>query len=126
MPGSDTILCPSWRCEEGAILLGIVVGKGTVAFAKDRIVVDAAFVEAAQEAQEPEKRFRFSSACRQSGCCQWVDNQCSVIERVASRSPSVPIPSELPACTIRGQCRWFRQRGPSACGVCPAVMTDER
>lgn len=43
------ILCPSWKCEAGASLIGIVLPNGTVAFSKDRIVIDEAFVEIARQ-----------------------------------------------------------------------------
>ena len=118
------ILCPSWQCEEGATLLGIVLGDGRVAFAKDHIVVDAAFVEAAREGRSPEKRFRFSSACRKGGCVQWAEDRCGVIDRVIDRKSGQR--RELPECSIRPNCRWHLQSGDDACFVCPVVMTDER
>ena len=45
----SAILCPSWKCEAGASLIGIVLGDGSVAFSKERIVIDDAFVEAARQ-----------------------------------------------------------------------------
>jgi hypothetical protein len=119
------ILCPSWNCEEGATLLGIVLSDGRVAFAKDRIVIDAAFVEAAQEGRSPEKRFRFSSTCKKGGCVQWSGDRCGVIDRVLERDP-VHVTGALPQCTIRVNCRWHLQSGDEACYACPGVMTDER
>jgi len=29
----------------------------------------------------------------------------------------------LPVCTIRPQCRWFRQEGRAACLRCPQIVT---
>jgi hypothetical protein len=29
----------------------------------------------------------------------------------------------LPACTIRRECRWFRQEGRAACQRCPQIVT---
>jgi hypothetical protein len=119
-------LCPSWQCEEGATLLGIVLGDGRVAFAKDRIVIDAAFVEAAHQGRSPEKRFRFSSACRKNGCVQWTGDRCGVIDRVLERTPPTSASGPLPKCAIRPNCRWHLQSGDQACYACPEVMTDER
>ncbi len=117
------VLCPSWKCEEGATLLGIVLGDGSVAFAKDRIVIDQAFVKSAREGRSPEQRFRFSSPCRQGGCMQWKDDRCGVIDRVKDRAEGSAL--ELPHCTIRADCRWHLQSGDTACFACPLVMTDE-
>jgi hypothetical protein len=123
---SSTILCPSSKCEEGAVLLGVILENGSVAFAAERIEVDREFVMSAQEGRSPEKRFRFSSPCAQCGCKQWVGGQCSVIGKVLSTAPESLITSELPMCSIRTQCRWFHQTGSKACSICPLVITDLR
>ena len=119
----SAVLCPSWRCEEGATLLGIVLDDGSVAFAKDRIVVDAAFVKQAYQAESPEKRFRFSSPCRQGGCYQWKNDRCGIADRIVDGSAAEQ-QIELPPCLIRAECRWYLQRGAAACAACPEVVTD--
>ena len=121
----QAILCPSWECERGATLLGIVLADGSIAFAKDRIVIDDRFVGIARQGRSPEKRFRFSSSCRQGGCIQWKDSRCQVIDRVMlGQSPGAR--DMIPECTIRPQCRWHLQSGDTACLVCPEVVTDMR
>jgi hypothetical protein len=35
-----------------------------------------------------------------------------------------PVVDQLPPCTIRGRCRWFRQEGKDICLRCPQVATD--
>lgn len=118
-------LCPSSPCQEGAILLGIVLRDGRIAFAADQLVVDADFVHVAAQGRAPEKRFRFASPCLRGGCEQWTGGRCSVIDSVLTDvAPSAG--SELPACSIRARCRWFSQAGADACRVCPAVITDLR
>jgi hypothetical protein len=119
-----TILCPSWQCEKGATLLGIVLMDGSVAFAKDQIVIDQQFVDAAQEGRSPEKRFRFSSTCRQGGCIQWQGDRCGIIDQILEEQTSAEGVAELPPCTIRARCRWYVQRGEAACFACPEVVTD--
>ncbi len=122
----DPILCPSARCEEGAILLGIVMGDGRVAFASERIVVDEEFVRIAHEGRSPEMRFRFSAPCVKAACRQWTGERCGVIDAVLDHiAPGEP-GDRLPACTIRPQCRWYEQSGPQACCVCPLIVTDPR
>ena len=123
---SETTLCPSSNCLEGAILVGIVMPDGRVAFASDRIVVNEDFVQAAREGRSPEKRFRFSTPCVKGGCAQWTGERCGVIDRVLAEGASDSAPVELPACSIRPQCRWFQQSGAAACAACPEVVTDGR
>jgi len=124
----STILCPSWKCEAGASLIGIVLADGSVAFSKDHIVIDAAFVEAAQQGRSPEKRFRFSSICKRAGCIQWTDGKCGIVDRIisehADRAADPNEPFVLPECSIRPQCRWHLQSGDNACRACPEVITD--
>jgi hypothetical protein len=124
----SAILCPSWKCEAGASLIGIVLGDGSVAFSKERIVIDDAFVEIAHQGRTPEKRFRFSSTCKRAACIQWDDNRCGIADRVISehhhRHPGSDEPFELPECAIRPHCRWHQQSGDAACRACPEVITD--
>ena len=128
---SDTaILCPSWGCEAGASVIGIVLADGSVAFSKERIMIDASFVETARQGRSPEKRFRFSSTCKRAACVQWAESRCSIIDRVLSEQDSSfagPVSSfVLPECSIRPQCRWHLQSGDRACQACPEVITDMR
>ena len=133
---ADTILCPSSRCEPGALLLGLVLPDGRVAYASDRIAVDDEFVDIARQGRSPEQRFRFASPCVQSACRQWTGNRCGVIDEVLDQvnrkamSPeddaADPVQMDLPPCSIRDDCRWWNQHGRSACEVCPLVITDSR
>ena len=132
----STILCPSWSCEAGASLIGIVLADGSVAFSKNPIVIDAAFVDVARQGRSPEKRFRFSSTCRRGGCIQWTDGRCGIADRViaehaqrsaaedADQATAASEPFVLPECSIRPQCRWHLQSGDAACRACPEVITD--
>lgn len=121
---AEPVLCPSWQCEKGATLLGIVLADGSIAFAKNRIVIDQGFVAEARAGRSPEKRFRFSSACRQGACVQWKENRCSVIDQVMAEQAPDSSAGALPRCLIRPQCRWHLQSGDSACFACTSVVTD--
>jgi hypothetical protein len=123
MPG-PAIFCPSWQCEKGATLLGIVLADGSVAFAKNRIIIDENFVEAARQGRSPEKRFRFSGTCRQAGCIQWKGDRCGVIDRVMEEQTPRKASATIRECLIRPNCRWHLQAGDSACLACPDVITD--
>lgn len=120
----DTILCPSARCESGAILLGIVLPDGKVAFARDRVVVDESFVQIARSGRAPESRFRFSTSCARDACKQWTGERCGVIDIVLGHWGDNEVLPPLSECSIRPQCRWYQQVGRSACSVCPLVITD--
>ena len=122
----ERVLCPSARCEPNAILLGVVLPSGRVAFASSELRVDDSFVEAAREGRSPEKRFRFSRPCVQGACKQWTGSRCGVIDEVQAAMGQRTPDTELPACVIRPRCRWFRQTGAEACAVCPEVITDGR
>ncbi|HVE60086.1 MAG TPA: hypothetical protein VNB22_24945, partial [Pyrinomonadaceae bacterium] len=108
---SDKKLCPSHTCEKGAILLGIVMRDGRVAFSSDRIIVNEEFVQIARAGRAPEKRFRFGGQCVQSGCGQWTGKRCGVIDSITETADIDVESAELPECSIRPECRWFFQSG---------------
>ena len=120
----EGLQCPSARCEEGATLLGVVQPDGSVAHLPQPLVVDSRFVELASRGRAPEKRFRFGNSCKESGCRQWRDGRCGVVDDVVSRLHALAEPGRLPRCSLRPQCRWFRQSGAEACAVCRFVVTD--
>ena len=123
---SDGKLCPSARCAPGATLLGIVGPRGVVGYVRPQIEVDDTFVKRAAAGRTPEKRFRFASSCVQEACVQWTGSRCGVIDEVLELQEQghVPVADELPACTIRRDCRWYAQAGKRACLACPFVVTD--
>jgi len=117
-----TALCPSARCQEDAILLGVVLEDGSVSFLDQRAKVDRFFVQLARQGRTPEKRFRFADKCLKSGCQQWTGSRCGVIDRLMADNAGFAV--ELPACSIRLECRWHQQHGANACAICPEVITD--
>lgn len=123
----DARLCPSARCEEGAVLLGIVGPRGVVGYVRPEVKVDEAFVEEARAGRVPEKRFRFAQPCVEGNCGHWLGEKCAVVDRMIELQDSsavAAIREELPRCSIRSRCRWFSQRGGRACLVCPYVVTN--
>jgi hypothetical protein len=130
--GPDTPkACPSALCEENALLLGVVTSAGTVAFVQPPTRIGAAFVERARAMGHPERRFRFSNTCSEGGCPQWTGKGCAVVDHAIQMAASglstkeqSSAPAGLPACVIRRSCRWYAQRGASACAVCPTVIAD--
>lgn len=121
--------CPSTTCEPGATLLGVIGPDGRLRYVSPALAIDDAFVATAHEGRSPERRFRFAGECVETGCQQWHDDRCGVIDRVLSDQrvvEKVPTNQHLPHCAIRRTCRWFEQCGQDACNACPIVITDAR
>lgn len=111
------------------MLLGVIGPDGRVGYLPRRLEVDGEFVQIARRGRTPEKRFRFSSRCVESACSQWTGSRCGVIDRameLLEAAPTAETTAELPDCSIRPACRWWRQSGSAACAVCPEVITDTR
>ena len=124
MSAKEPVLCPSSRCEDGHILLGVVQADGTVGFLSERMTLGLEFVEIASKGRRPEKRFRFASTCVKTACRQWKGGRCGVIDQVLDSVPAALRSTRLAQCSIRDQCRWHQQEGDEACTVCPLVITD--
>ena len=124
---SAPILCPSSRCKEGNVLLGVVNAQGRIDFLTQRVEIDAKFVEVANEGRPPEQRFRFSSPCLKGGCEKWDGERCGVAKILSERAPEL-LPQEtaagLPQCSIRPNCRWYLEYGNSICRTCTWVITE--
>jgi hypothetical protein len=116
-------LCPSARCEEGALLLGIVGPNGTVGFISPPMRVDAGFVARAHLGRAPERRFRFVGRCVEDACRHWTGHRCGVIDAALAAFGREDVEVVRP-CAIRPSCRWFGQHGRAACGVCPLIVTE--
>src|SRR6218665_2977913 len=116
--------CPSATCETGAAVIGIVNQEGFISLLPQKIDVTDEFVAIAHQGNIPEKRFRFSNKCVESGCRQWDGSRCTVIDRVLNMNQAFENFNHLPACSIRKNCRWYYQSGQKACTVCPFIITD--
>jgi hypothetical protein len=114
--------CPSGRCREGALLIGLVDGGGRIRYLGRPEQVEADFVNVARVGRPPEMRFRFAEPCARENCGHWTGAECGLVEHLllSSRDPNEV--TELPSCGIRRSCVWFAQRGPDACRVCPLVI----
>lgn len=125
-PARETVgeaICPSARCAEGALLLGIVNAGGTVGFLHPPMPVDAAFVAAASTGRRPERRFRFAGRCVEGACGHWTGHRCGLADAAVEELGGSAAYEARP-CAIRPSCRWFSQHGLDACAVCPLIVTD--
>lgn len=119
MDADEDRACPSGRCREGAVLLGIMKADGTLGYLSPVLPVDREFVARAEEGRAPDARFRFAEPCIRGGCGYWTGSACSLIDSLLEETTDGE--DRLPRCGIRRACRWFHQRGPQACQICPLV-----
>ena len=123
----EPVLCPSAPATPGALLIGRFGPDGELGMLRQRLAIDADFLEAARRGGRiPEQTFRFSSPCLKGGCGQWAGGGCGIARGLAALpSPNSLEEASLPACAIRDQCRWFAQEGAAVCGICPQVATSQ-
>ena len=77
---------------------------------------------ALSEPVKPTEVFRFAAPCAGDACKHFDGNDCKLVERIVQILPRVA--SDLPACAIRSECRWWFQEGRDACLRCPQVITE--
>lgn len=122
------------------MLLGVVGPSGRVAFLPSGPRVDSDMIDRLAEFGPVTESYRFAGPCVTSGCIYWAQERChvpDVVRHERERSGTAPLGAsggdpggdprehtvELPACAIRPSCRWWLQDGPSACALCPVVVT---
>jgi hypothetical protein len=91
------------------------------------LAVDEGFLAAAQTQGAPAARNRFAPACVENDCAHWSGGGCELLGRIAQllAEASAPVrPSPAYDCSIRQDCRWRRQRGDDACGICGFVARE--
>jgi hypothetical protein len=125
--GRQAATCPSAPPEPGSSLLGVVVGRGQIAYLNPGVpVTDALLEDLGAQGVAIENRLRFSGPCMEHRCVQWVGapgaGKCGLIDHALSALDVSAPPDALPRCAIRATCRWFEQRGRLACAACPEVI----
>lgn len=115
-------LCPSGRCTDGALLIGLVGADGQVRYLGGPARIDDDFVEIAHRGRTPEARFRFAEPCAECACANWADDHCGLVGELRTELAPEDSGGDLPACGIRARCVWFAQEGRGACAICPQVV----
>jgi hypothetical protein len=120
----QALKCPSAQPGMGDVqVLGVVSRDGAeprVAYVDATLPVSEellAFAAPAPVAQV----FRLAARCEESKCTHFDGTNCQLAVRIAKLLP--PVVDSLPACSIRPECRWFRQEGRAACLRCPQIVT---
>src|ERR1044071_5381845 len=118
-------LCPSARPEmPGAVACGVVAGEVSaprrVHFDEPQPVTKELLALA--EPAEPTEVFRFAAPCAGNACQHFDGRDCQLAARIVQILPAAV--SSLPPCTLRPECRWWRQEGKAACLRCPQVVSE--
>lgn len=121
----ENLLCPSAQPEmEGAAVFGIVNGTAAeprVGYLTEPVILTEE-IRVLSEPVEPTEVFRIAAPCATNRCKHFDGADCRLAARVAELLPeAVDAP---PPCSIRPQCRWWRQEGKAACMRCPVVVTQ--
>lgn len=123
-PATAPPLCPSAQPEmEGAVVFGVVGGTAAaprVGYLTERLPATPALL-ALTGAVQPTEVFRIGAPCAGSGCRHFDGASCRLASKLVQLTPAAG--ASLPACTLRPDCRWWRQEGKAACMRCPAVVT---
>jgi hypothetical protein len=114
------ILCPSHKCMEGSKLLGIQQIDGKMAILSKPLEIN--HHEFIGDELHPERSFRFINKCASVDCHQWKHGKCSIAQQLGQSF--IDKNESVPDCSIRSQCRWFKQEGIDICRLCPRVVTD--
>lgn len=120
-----TTLCPSARPEsEDSIVFGIISGtvaEPRVAYLKHPLPITDELIAKASPIT-PTEIFRMATPCAAKACLHFDGQDCRLAKQIAEKLPAVA--EELPPCSIRRDCRWWKQEGKAACMRCPQVITD--
>ena len=123
---SAGLLCPSSTGTlEDTVLIGVVTDHvdGPRVIPTDRAMPVTPDILKMAEPVNPSEVFRFASPCQASKCPHFKNEACQLAVRSVDLLQAVA--DELPKCSIRPHCRWFRQEGVAICKRCPQVVTDQ-
>jgi hypothetical protein len=108
---------------EGAVVFGVVGGTADepwVGYLTERIPVTPQ-VLALTGTAAPAEVYRIGAPCAGGGCRHFDGSSCRLASKLVQLTPVAS--TALPACTLRPDCRWWRQEGKAACMRCPVVVT---
>jgi hypothetical protein len=124
LKGPD-LLCPSAPGSvDDSVLIGVVTDHpdGPRVVPTEGALPVTLEILAMAEPVSPSEVFRFATKCRSCSCPHFSNDAC----QLAMRSVALLEPAgDLPKCSIRPLCRWFRQEGRAICERCPQIVTEQ-
>jgi len=122
---SKRTLCPSARPEmQDSQVFGIISGtvdKPRLAYLQQPLPVTEE-VMALSGPVTPTEVFRTTAPCAEKKCQHFDGANCRLAMQIVESLPTVV--EQLPPCSIRTNCRWWKQEGKAACMRCPQVISD--
>jgi hypothetical protein len=117
-------MCPSAQPGmRDARVLGVIAGTPDaplVSYLNETLALTENVIAMTAPAH-PSDVLRIAARCEESKCCHFDGEKCHLATRIVQILPAVV--DALPACLIRGECRWYLQEGRPACLRCPQVIT---
>lgn len=124
LSSTKPILCPSAQPSENSTIIGIVQGTveaPLVEYLPQPLPVTEELIALTGDLVAPTEVFRIAAPCAEGSCKHFDGKTCTLATRVVENLPAVT--QSLPTCTIRQDCRWFKQHGVEACRRCLQVVT---
>src|SRR5262249_13535523 len=121
---TPALVCPSSHPGvAGASVLGVVqpTPHGPSVAYLDAPLAATPDILALTGSAHPTEILRFAATCQTHRCPHFDGTDCGLATRIVQLLPEVV--DELPRCSIRPACRWFRQEGAAACRRCPQIAT---
>ena len=118
-------LCPSAQPNwDNSVAIGVVQGTAEAPYTRNfaNAVPVTSHLLSLSAPVTPTEVFRFAAPCMGCGCAHFRNQKCGLVTQIVQILPSVA--KEVPSCSIRPDCRWWRQEGKAACLRCPQVVTD--
>src|SRR5260370_39335219 len=126
MNEASAVLCPSAQPQmEGAHAFGVVGGEPgarRVTWIEKPVPVTPQLL-AMSGPVPPTQVMRFAARCQENACSHFDGSDCRLAARIVAMID--PVVTALPPCTIRVNCRWYRQEGAPACRPCPQNVTEK-
>jgi hypothetical protein len=127
-PCPKPLLCPSAQPEmDGAVVFGVRDGTAgpdrapRVGYLSETLPASGDVLALAGPLG-PTELFRIGAPCGGGKCQHFDGNDCRLAARIVTLLPIVV--EQVPPCSIRADCRWWKQEGKAACLRCPQVITE--
>jgi hypothetical protein len=116
-------VCPSAQPDEDAMVMGIVRarrGDAAVTMLPRQVPLEA-IAHLLPPSIPATDMVRLGAPCTERRCGHFEGGRCGLAARVVAALPDV---AEIPACSLRLRCQWWRQEGAAVCRRCPQITEN--